>query len=81
MGKKIYITENQFNGLVENKKSNKKDDMMSAIKVARKHRREDDREIFGDGFKAKTRVAKSEKKYSRKGKNKFNGDFYDDDEY
>lgn len=83
MSKKIYITENQFNSLVEGKKSKKKDKkqdiMMAAVKANRRERREEARERYGDGFKPTTRIAKSEKTYSRKGKNKFRNDFYGDE--
>ena len=44
-----------------------------------KKRREEDRDIYGDGFKQTTRVAKTEKAYSRKGKNKFKGNFFNDE--
>ena len=82
MAKKVYITENQFNNLVESRAKNKKkkseDINMSCIKANRKKRREEDRDIYGDGFKQTTKVAKTEKTYSRKGKNKFN--YYDDED-
>lgn len=84
MAKKVYITENQFNRLVESqsKKHNKynKDINMDCVKANRKKRREEDRDIYGDGFKQTTRVAKTEKAYSRKGKNKFKGDYFDDED-
>ena len=84
MAKKVYITENQFNSLVESgnkKKKNKKNDInMSCIKAHRKKRREEDRDIYGDGFKQTTRVAKTEKNYSRKGKNKFNSNYFDNED-
>lgn len=84
MAKKVYITENQFNRLVEsqNKKHNKsnKDVNMECVKANRKKRREEDRDIYGDGFKQTTRVAKTEKAYSRKGKNKFKGNYFDDED-
>ena len=82
MSKKIYITENQYNKIVEGKgkKHDKKQDIaMACIKADRKQRREEARELYGDGFKPTTRIAKSEKSYSRKGKNKFKNDFYDDE--
>lgn len=83
MAKKVYITENQFNKLIEsqNKKHNKShnDINMDCIKANRKKRREEDRDIYGDGFKQTTRVAKTEKAYSRKGKNKFKGNFFNDE--
>ena len=84
MGKRIYITESQFNDIVEsakkvNKKKSKKDFEMDYVKANRKGRREDERMRYGDGFKATTRVNKSEKNYSRKGKNKFRGEFSDDE--
>jgi hypothetical protein len=73
MGKKIYITESQFNNLVESKqeKKKKKKAILDVVKADRKARREEAREIYGDGFKPTTRVAKSDKVYTRKGKNKF----------
>lgn len=73
MSKKIYITESQFNNIVEDKKENKKKkkELMTYVKANRKARREIDRDIYGDGFKATSRVAASDKTYSRKGKNKF----------
>lgn len=86
MGKKVYITERQFNNLVESSKKNKKrnkskkDINMDCVKANRKARREEARELYGDGFKQNTRIAKSEKTYSRKGKNKFKQNFLDYDE-
>lgn len=84
MAKKVYITENQFNRLVEtqSKKHNKynKDINMDCVKANRKKRREEDRDIYGDGFKQTTRVAKTEKAYSRKGKHKFKGNYFDDED-
>ena len=83
MAKKVYITENQLNRIVEsnNKKHNKNnnDINMHCIKANRKKRREEDRDVYGDGFKQTTRVAKSEKAYSRKGKNKFKGSYFNDE--
>lgn len=83
MAKKVYITENQFNKIIEsqkNKKHNKSKDInMDCIKANRKKRREEDRDIYGDGFKQTTRVAKTEKAYSRKGKNKFKGNNFVDE--
>lgn len=83
MSKKIYITENQFNELVENKKKNtkksKKDFEMDYVKANRKGRRNEERERYGDGFKSTTRVSKSEKNYSRKGKNQNWKNFSDDE--
>jgi hypothetical protein len=81
MGKKIYISENQFNHLIEGKsqKNKKQNFAMATIKADRKGRRDADRDIYGDGFKSTTRIAKSEKNYSRKGKNKFRGDNFDDE--
>ena len=78
MGKKIYITESQLSSIVENKKEDKKKkkELMTYIKADRKARREMDKEIYGDGFKSTTRVAASDKKYSRKGKHKFKYDSY-----
>lgn len=81
MSKKIYITESQLKSLIESKnKKKKKDDLlMTTVKANRKARREEAREIYGDGFKATTRVAKSDKVYSRKGKNRFvNNNFNED---
>lgn len=82
MSKKIYITENQFNELMEAKKKDKKskkDFEMDYVKANRKGRREEERERYGDGFKPTTRVSKSEKNYSRKGKNKNWKNFSDDE--
>ena len=83
MSKKIYITENQFNELMEsnksNKKKSKKDFTMDYVKANRKVRRDEERERYGDGFKPTTRVSKSEKNYSRKGKNKNWKNFSDDE--
>ena len=84
MSKKIYITENQFNELMEsnksNKKKSKKDFTMDYVKANRKGRRDEERERYGDGFKPTTRVSKSEKNYSRKGKNKNWKNFSDDEQ-
>lgn len=84
MARKIYITENQFNELMESKKSgnkkSKKDFTMDYVKANRKGRRDEERERYGDGFKPNTRVSKSEKNYSRKGKNKNNWKNFSDDE-
>jgi hypothetical protein len=83
MSKKIYITENQFNELMETRKTDKKktkrDFEMDYVKANRKGRRDDERERYGDGFKQTTRVSKSEKNYSRKGKNKNWKNFSDDE--
>jgi hypothetical protein len=76
MAKKIYITEEQFNKLTGKKM--KKNDIIDAVKANRRKRREEDRDYYGDGFKQTTKISKSEKAYSRKGKNKFKNDFYDD---
>ena len=78
MAKKIFITEKQFTKFVGNKPNKQKKEVdMDYIKADRKGRREKDREIYGDGFKSTTRVHKSDKAYSRKGKNKF---YFSDDE-
>lgn len=82
MAKKIYITETQFKELVESKKherKNKKDFTMDYVKANRKGRREEERERYGDGFKPTTRVSKSDKNYSRKGKNQNWKNFSDDE--
>jgi hypothetical protein len=81
MGKKIYITESQFNNLVESKQEQKKKKkaILDVVKADRKARREEAREIYGDGFKSTTRIAKNSKKYSRKGKNKPRFGEYDND--
>ena len=82
MAKKIYITETQFKELVEPKKherKNKKDFTMDYVKANRKGRREEERERYGDGFKPTTRVSKSDKNYSRKGKNQNWKNFSDDE--
>ena len=81
MGKKIYITESQFKKIVENKKENKKKkkELMDYVKANRRGRREEARERYGDGFKATTRVAASDKQYSRKGKHKFKYDSFSDE--
>ena len=87
MAKIIKITESQLNDFIQNesgrinesgrknKKKTQKDFETDYIKANRKGRREEARERYGDGFKPTTRVSKSEKNYSRKGKNKFKGDF------
>lgn len=81
MSKKIYITESQFNNLVESKQEQKKKKkaILDVVKADRKARREEAREIYGDGFKSTTRIAKNSKKYSRKGKNKPRFGEYDND--
>jgi hypothetical protein len=79
MAKKIYITETQFKNLVETKSKTKKNVVGTQndyLKADRKARRDMDREMYGDGFKSNTRVHKTAKAYSRKGKNKFNGKDY-----
>lgn len=63
----------------KSQKNKKQNFAMANIKVDRKGRRDADRDIYGDGFKSTTRIAKSEKNYSRKGKNKFRGDNFDDE--
>jgi hypothetical protein len=82
MNKKIYITESQFNQLVESKKEakKKKKSIIDYVKADRKARREEARELYGDGFKSNTRIAASDKKYSRKGKKKFQYDRFDDND-
>lgn len=81
MSKKIYITESQFNNLVESKQEQKKKKkaILDVVKADRKARREEAREIYGDGFKSSTRMTKNAKKYSRKGKNKLRYGEYDND--
>ena len=84
MAKKLYITEKQFNryfpgGFFLRRISGRSRTAKDCIKANRKKRREEDREIYGDGFKQTTRVAKTEKAYSRKGKNKFKGNYFDDE--
>ena len=81
MSKKIYITESQLKSLIEsqNKKKKKEDLLMTTVKANRKARREEARDIYGDGFKATTRVAKSDKVYSRKGKNKFRNNNFNEE--
>lgn len=82
MSKKIYITESQFNDLVEEGKKPKKNNkgVMDYVKADRRARREEAREMYGDGFKSNTRVTPSDKKYSRKGKQKFKyGNTFDND--
>lgn len=91
MAKLIKITESQFRDFIANererinesgkkaRKKSKKDFEMDYVKANRKGRRDDERERYGDGFKPTTRINKSDKTYSRKGKNKFKGDFSDDE--
>lgn len=81
MNKKIYITESQFTNLVESKKEDKKKKKaaLDYLKADRKARREEERELLGDGFKSTTRIADSDKKYNRK-KNKFRYNRFNDDE-
>lgn len=82
MGKKVYITEEQYSNIAKNKKYNKKqDDIMAYVKANRKARRDESRDIYGDGFKSNTHITKTEKAYSRKGKNKFKGDIYDSEDF
>lgn len=85
MTKKIYITESQFNELVENKKQlkhNKEKVAKAMIKADRKERRDSDKNYYGDGFKSHTRIGKSGKDYNRNGKGKFRASDIDlDDEY
>lgn len=80
MSKKIYITESQFNNLVESKQEQKrkKKAILDVVKANRKARREEAREIYGDGFQ-RNLVTKNGKKYSRKGKNKPRFGEYDND--
>lgn len=91
MAKIIKITESQFNDYItnerdrinessrRNKKKTKKDFEEDYVKANRKGRRDEAKERYGDGFKATTRVSKSEKTYSRKGKNK-NWNHYSDED-
>lgn len=89
MAKLIKITESQFRDFIENerlnesgkknKKKTKKEFEMDYVKANRKGRREDERERYGDGFKPSTRISKSDKTYSRKGKNKNWNNFSDED--
>lgn len=86
MAKIIRITESQLKEFVKNNrevfsenKNKKKDFTMDYVKANRKGRREEERERYGNGFKSTTRIAKSNKNYSRKGKNKFSADFSDED--
>jgi hypothetical protein len=92
MARIIKITESQFNEFVKNererlyepgmrtKKKSKQDFETDYVKANRKARRADEKERYGDGFKSTTRINKSDKTYSRKGKNKFKGDYNNDDE-
>jgi hypothetical protein len=50
------------------------------VKANRKARREEAREMYGDGFKSNTHIAATDKKYSRKGKKKFKYDDIGDDD-
>lgn len=81
MSKKIYITESQFNNLVESKQEQKrkKKAILDVVKADRKARREETREIYGDGYHRNTTTTKNGKKYSRKGKNKPRFGEYDND--
>lgn len=81
MNKKIYITEAQFNHLVEGKKENKKKKkaIIDYVKANRRARREEEREMYGDGFKPTTRIAASKNTYNRK-KDKFRYDKYNGDD-
>lgn len=89
MAKIIKITESQLNDYIErerinesgkkSKKKSKKDFENDYVKANRKGRREEARERYGDGFKSTTRVSKSEKNYSRKGKNQNWKNFSDTD--
>ena len=88
MAKLIKITESQFRDFIANererinesskkaRKKSKKDFEMDYVKANRKGRRDDERELYGDGFKSTTRINKSDKTYSRKGKNKFKRRFF-----
>lgn len=92
MARIIRITESQFNDYIRsekeklhesgkrNKQKSKKDFEMDYVKANRKGRREEERDRYGDGFKATTRVSKSEKNYSRKGKNKNNWKEFSDED-
>lgn len=77
MNKNVYNSKRQ--SVSFNNRGNFKNNFQNEyIKADRKARREKDRDIFGDGFKVITKVHKSEKSYSRKGKNKFDGNTYED---
>lgn len=82
MGKTIRITESQMSEFISESKDrkSKKDFQKDVIKADRKVRREEYKERYGDGFKTNTRVHKSQKNYSRKGKNKFSGNYLENDE-
>ena len=86
---KIKLTRNELNTILENcikrcleeemneaKRKFDDDYEMDYVKANRKGNRDAEREIKGPGFKSNTKVHKSMKNYSRKGKNKFsyNGD-------
>lgn len=83
MGKKIYITESQFSNLVESKqeKKKKKKAILDVVKANRRARREEAREIYGNGWgNPKTHVATTDKVYTRKGKKKFKYNGQSDDD-
>lgn len=72
MNRNVYNSKKQntsFNKGGKSQKNNFYSDFM---------RNKKDKEYFGDNFKITSKVQKSEKSYSRKGKNKFDGNINED---
>lgn len=80
---KVKISRKELNECIVNAvsrvlsegKTTKKDGFAKSLK---KGNRDVEREYRGDGFKSYDRVHKSQKYYSRKGKNGFNADALDE---
>ena len=73
MNKNVYNSKRQntsFNNRGKYQKNNFQNDFFKNNKK--------DKDFFGDNFKVTSKVQKSEKSYSRKGKNKCDGNSYED---
>lgn len=80
---KVKITQKELNECITNAvkrvlSESKFDKRHGFEKATKSANRDIERDVFGDGFKSYDKPHKTKKDYSRKGKNKFNGRFYDE---
>ncbi len=80
---KLKVTQKELNECITNAvrrvlSESKFDKRHGFEKATKSANRDIERDVFGDGFKSYDKPHKTKKDYSRKGKNKFNGRFYDE---
>ena len=80
---KLKVTQKELNECITNAvrrvlSESKFDKRHGFEKATKSANRDIERDFFGDGFKSYDKPHKTKKDYSRKGKNKFNGRFYDE---